>query len=47
MQGQHRLRMREVLAGLALLLVIAALIDIALRQIESRSLKWRPPAQTQ
>ena len=46
MQGQHRLRMREVLAGLALLLVIAAVIDIALRQIESRSLRWRPPADT-
>jgi NitT/TauT family transport system permease protein len=46
MQGQHRLRMREVLAGLALLLAIAALIDIMLRQIESRSLRWRPPAQT-
>lgn len=44
MQGQHRLRMREVLAGLVLLLAIAAFIDIALRQIEARSLKWRPLA---
>lgn len=46
MQGQHRLRMREVLAGLVLLLAIAAFIDIALRQIEARSLKWRPLATT-
>lgn len=44
MQGQHRLRMREVLAGLALLLAIAVVIDFALRQIEARSLKWRPLA---
>jgi NitT/TauT family transport system permease protein len=44
MQGQHRLRMREVLAGLALLLVIAFFIDLALRWIEQHSLRWRPPA---
>lgn len=43
MQGQHRLRMREVLAGLALLLVIAFFIDVALRWIEARSTRWRPP----
>jgi NitT/TauT family transport system permease protein len=41
MQGQHRLRMREVLAGLALLLVVAFFIDLALRRIEARS---QPPA---
>jgi len=44
MQGQYLLRMREVLAGLALLLVVAAVIDIALRKIEARSLRWRPAA---
>ncbi|MPZ55289.1 MAG: ABC transporter permease subunit [Rhizobiales bacterium] len=44
MQGQHRLRMREVLAGLALLLVIAFFIDLALRRIEARSLRWQPAA---
>jgi NitT/TauT family transport system permease protein len=42
MQGQHRLRMREVLAGLALLLVVAFFIDMILRRIESRSLRWQP-----
>lgn len=42
MQGQHRLRMREVLAGLALLLAVALIINIALRWIEQRSLRWRP-----
>jgi NitT/TauT family transport system permease protein len=42
MQGQHRLRMREVLAGLALLLVVAFFIDLALRRIEARSLRWQP-----
>ena len=44
MQGQHRLRMREVLAGLALLLFVAVFIDLALRWIEARSLRWRPLA---
>ena len=44
MQGQHRLRMREVLAGLALLLMVAFIIDLLLRRIESRSLRWQPPA---
>ena len=43
-QGQTRLRMREVLAGLTLLLAIAAVIDAALRRLESRSLAWRPAA---
>jgi NitT/TauT family transport system permease protein len=44
MQGQYLLRMREVLAGLVLLLMVAALIDLVLRAIEARSLKWRPAA---
>jgi NitT/TauT family transport system permease protein len=44
MQGQHRLRMREVLAGLALLLVIAFFIDLLLRYFEARTLRWKPAA---
>jgi NitT/TauT family transport system permease protein len=42
MQGQQRLRMREVLAGLALLLVVAFIVDLILRHIEARSLRWQP-----
>ncbi|HET7850776.1 MAG TPA: ABC transporter permease [Pseudolabrys sp.] len=42
MQGQYLLRMREVLAGLVLLLIVAAIIDVSLRMIEARSSKWRP-----
>jgi NitT/TauT family transport system permease protein len=45
-RGQFLLRMREVLAGLTVLLAAAAVIDIALRQIESRSLRWRPVASS-
>lgn len=46
MQGQHRLRMREVLAGLAMLISIAFFIDLALRRIERHSLRWRPPVSS-
>lgn len=46
MQGQYLLRMREVLAGLVMLLVIAVAMEVVLRQIESRSLRWRPAATT-
>ena len=44
LQGQSRLRIREVFAGLALLLVAATLIDYALRKVEARLLRWRPEA---
>lgn len=44
MQGQYLLRMREVLAGLTLLLIVAAAIYISLEKIEERSLRWRPQA---
>jgi NitT/TauT family transport system permease protein len=42
LQGQLRLRMREVLAGLALLLFIAIFVDAFLRLVERRFLAWRP-----
>lgn len=42
LQGQSRLRIREVFAGLALLLVIATLVDHLIRRLEAWSLRWRP-----
>lgn len=45
MQGQTRLRMREVLAGLALLLAVAAGVEMLLRTVEARALRWRPVAR--
>jgi NitT/TauT family transport system permease protein len=46
LQGQSRLRIREVFAGLALLLLAAVLIDYGLRKVEARLLRWRPEAAT-
>jgi NitT/TauT family transport system permease protein len=46
LQGQSRLRIREVFAGLAILLVAAAGIDYLLRRLEARFLRWRPEATT-
>ena len=46
LQGQSRLRIREVFAGLALLLVVAVFIDFALRRLELRVLRWRPEASS-
>ncbi|MBX9589840.1 MAG: ABC transporter permease [Hyphomonadaceae bacterium] len=46
LQGQSRLRIREVFAGLALLLVAAVLIDYGLRKLEARLLRWRPETTT-
>jgi NitT/TauT family transport system permease protein len=43
-QGQYLLRMREVLAGLTLLVVAAAVIYVGLEKIEEHSLRWRPEA---
>jgi NitT/TauT family transport system permease protein len=42
--GQSRLRIREVFAGLVLLLCAAVMIDVAIRQLEKRFLRWRPEA---
>jgi NitT/TauT family transport system permease protein len=42
--GQSRLRIREVFAGLALLLIAAIFIDYLLRRIESYLLRWRAEA---
>ena len=46
LQGQSRLRIREVFAGLALLLAAAAAKASGLRQIEGRVLRWRPRTNT-
>jgi len=40
--GQSRLRIREVFAGLVLLLCAAVLIDFGVKQLEKRFLRWRP-----
>lgn len=42
LQGQSRLRIREVFAGLALLLAVATVVDFLMRRLESRLLRWRP-----
>jgi len=42
LQGQSRLRIREVFAGLALLLIAAVFIDYLLRRLEAHFLRWRP-----
>lgn len=42
LQGQIRLRMREVFAGIVLLMVIATIVDTILRLLEKRLLAWRP-----
>lgn len=46
LQGQSRLRIREVFAGLALLLVAAVFIDYFLRRLEAHFLRWRPEPNT-
>jgi ABC-type nitrate/sulfonate/bicarbonate transport system permease component len=40
--GQARLRIREVFAGLVLLLFAAVVIDVLVRRMEKRFLRWRP-----
>lgn len=40
--GQSRLRIREVFAGIVLLLVVAVFLDFAVRHLERRLLRWRP-----
>jgi NitT/TauT family transport system permease protein len=42
LEGQARLRIREVFAGLFVLLCAAALINFALQRLEKRFMRWRP-----
>lgn len=45
LDGQSRLRIREVFAGLVLLLCVAVVIDIVIRRLEKRFLRWRPQVE--
>jgi NitT/TauT family transport system permease protein len=45
LDGQSRLRIREVFAGLVLLLFAAILIDIVVKLLEKRFLRWRPSVE--
>jgi NitT/TauT family transport system permease protein len=47
LEGQARLRIREVFAGLFVLLCAAVLINFVLQRLEQRFLRWRPEAGKQ
>jgi NitT/TauT family transport system permease protein len=47
LEGQARFRIREVFAGLFILLCAAAIINVVLRSLEERFLRWRPEAGKQ